>query len=109
MGEEDKRYLTIPEVKELITTEAEERELTYEQTLALGHSEKFAVLTVEDAKKLVEELDDTFEFMNLKLAYKTADILPREISGVRAIFARDRYTPSEEDCDKIIKVIKKHM
>ncbi len=108
MGEDDKRYLTIPEVKELITNEAEERELTYEQTLALGHSEKFAVISVEEAKKLADELDETFEFMNRKLAYKTADVLPQEINGVRAIFSRDRYTPSEEDSKKIIELIKKH-
>ena len=109
MGEKEKRYLTLPEVKDLILTEAEERVLTYEQTQTLGHAEKFSVLTVEDSIKLVSDLMENFEFMTPKLAYKTADILPMDVNGIRAVFARDRYTPSEEDCDKITATIKKYM
>lgn len=109
MGEDSKRYVTLSEVMDIITTEAQERELSYEQTLSLSHAEKFVVLEPEDSKKLAEELDETFEFMNRKLAYKTADILPQDANGVKAIFSRDRYTPSEEDAGKIIEIIKKYL
>ncbi len=109
MGEEEKRFLTIPEVKDMITSEAERRELTYEQTLALGHTEKFAILTAEDSIKLAEELEKSFEFIGKKQAYKMADLLPGDIYGIKAIFSRDRYTPSEDDCNKIIAVIRKYI
>ncbi len=109
MGDDETRYKTLSEVKELITTEAETRELNYEQTLALTHAEKFTLLSVEDTKKLLEELEETFDFMPTKLAYKTADILPQDKDGVRAIFSRDRFTPSEEDCKNVIKVVKKYL
>ncbi len=109
MGDDETRYMTLAEVKDLINSQAESRELNYEQTLALTHAEKFADMEVEDAKKLLKELEETFEFMPTKLAYKTVDILPQDKDGVRAIFSRDRFTPSEDDCKEIIKVIKKYL
>ncbi len=109
MAEDETRYMTLSEVQELITKEAEERELNYEQTLALTHAEKFVELTPEDSLKLINELLETYEFYNKKLAYKTADILPKDGDGVRAIFARDRYTPSEDDSNKVLKTIKKYL
>ncbi len=109
MGEDDSRYVTLSEVKELISEEAEHRELSYEQSLALSHSEKFVELTSEDSLKLVKELMDTFEFMNEKLAFKMTDILPEDPDGVKAVFSKDRYTPSKEDSEEIIKVLKKYL
>ncbi|MFO8109956.1 MAG: RNA polymerase Rpb4 family protein [Thermoplasmata archaeon] len=109
MGEDESKYVTLSEVKELITEEAEGRELSYEQSLALSHAEKFVLLPSEDSLELVNELIDNFEFMNEKLAYKTADILPKDIDGVKAVFSKDRYTPSKDDSDEIINVIKKYL
>ncbi len=109
MGDEHSRYMTLAEVKELITSEAEDRELNYEQSLALTHAEKFTQLSTEDSLKLVKELMETCEFMNEKLAYKMADILPLESDGVKAVFSKDRYTPSKEDSEQIIGIIKKYL
>ncbi len=109
MGEDDSKYVTLSEVKELISEEAEKRELTYEQSLALSHAEKFVELSSEDSLKLVEELNDNFDFLNERLAFKTADILPVDQDGVKAIFSKDRYTPSKEDSEEIIKVVKKYL
>ncbi len=109
MGDDETRYVTLSEVKELITTEAESRELNYEQTLALTHAEKFVDMEPDKAKELLAELQENFDFMPKKLAYKTVDILPTDKDGVRAIFARDRFTPSEEDCNNIVKIVKKYL
>jgi len=109
MGEDSSRYVTLSEVKELISKEAEKRELTYEQSLALSHAEKFTDISGEDSVKLVEELKEKFDFLNEKLAYKMADILPLDEDGVKAVFSKDRYTPSQEDCEAIINVIKEYL
>lgn len=108
MGE-DSRYVSLAEVKKLLSEEAEDRELSYEQSLALSHAEKFVDLSVEETEELVDKLMDELEFMNEELAYKTADILPPDKEGVKAIFSHDRYTPSNEDCDEVINLIKEYL
>lgn len=108
MSEEPKN-VSLSEVKEVLTEEAENRELSYEQSLALSHAEKFVKLGVEDTKDLIEELLDEFDFMSENIAYKMADILPENKEGVKAVFYRDRYTPSDSDSEDIINVIKKYI
>ncbi len=109
MGEKGSRYLTLAEVKELLQEKAEERELSYEQSLSLSHAEKFVKLPSEETKELVSELLEKFDFMGEPLAYKLGDILPLDDAGIKAVFSKDRYTPSKEDCDEIIKTIKKYL
>ncbi len=108
MSEDGPRYVTLAEVKKLLTEESEKREISYEQSLALGHAEKFVELSIEETEELMDELRENFDFMNEELIYKTADILPEDEDGVRSIFQQDRYTPSNEDAEDIINVIKKY-
>ncbi len=111
MAEEEKesRYVSLSEVKSLLSEEADNRELSYEQSLALSHAEKFVKLTPEDTKDLIDELLEEFDFINEELAFKTADILPEDNDGVRAIFQQDRYTPSNDEVEEIINLIKKYL
>ncbi len=109
MSEEEPRYVSLSKVKKLLSDEAEERELRYEQSLSLSHAEKFVKLSVEDTKELIEELLEEFDFVDKKAAYKLADILPEDQDGVRAVFQQDRYTPSDDESEKIINTIKKYL
>ncbi len=106
---EESRYLSLSEVKELLMKEAEKRELSYEQSLALGHAEKFVKLDPDETEELIEELVDEFDFMKEKLAYKTVDILPTDMDGVLAVFSKDRYTPSKDEAESIIDLIKQYV
>lgn len=105
---DDSDYVTLAEVKKLLTEESEERELKYEQSLALSHAEKFVELSVEETEELMDELRENFDFMSEELVYKIADILPEDEEGIRAIFQQDRYTPSKEESEEIINTIKKY-
>jgi len=111
MAEEEKesRYVSLSEVKSLLSEEAEHRELSYEQSLALGHAEKFVKLSLEDTEDLINELLENFDFISEELAFKTADILPKDKDGVRAVFQQDRYTPSNDEVEEIINLIKKYL
>ncbi len=109
MSEEESRYVSLAEVKELLTEESEERELRYEQSLALSHAEAFVKLSVEDTEDLIEELMEEFDFVKEESAYKLADILPEDKNGVRAVFQQDRFTPSDDEAEKIINTIKKYL
>lgn len=107
--EKESRYVSLSEVKSLLSEEAENRELSYEQSLALSHAEKFVKLSPEETKKLINDLLEEFDFMNEELAFKTADILPEDEDGVRAIFQQDRYTPSNDELEEIVNLIKKYI
>ncbi len=109
MAEEESRYVSLAEVKELLTQAAEERELSYEQSLALDHAEKFVKLTPEETEEIIERLQEEFDFYGEELAFKTADILPEDEEGVRAIFQQDRYTPSKDEAEDIINLIKEYI
>jgi len=109
MSEDEPRHVSLVEVKELLSEESEERELRYEQSLALSHAEAFVKLSEEDTKDLIEELREEFDFVKEESAYKLADILPEDTDGVRAVFQQDRYTPSDDEGEKIINTIKKYL
>ena len=111
MAEEEKesRHVSLSEVKSLLSEEAENRELSYEQSLALSHAEKFVKLTPEETEELINKLLEEFDFISEELAFKTADILPEDKDGVRAIFQQDRYTPSNDEVEEIINLIKKYL
>ncbi len=109
MSEEEPRYVSLAEVKELLSEESEERELRYEQSLALSHAETFVKLSLEETEDLIEDLMEEFEFVKEESAFKLADILPEDKDGVRAVFQQDRYTPSDDEAEKIINTIKKYL
>lgn len=106
---DEPRNVTLSEVKKLLSDEAEERELSYEQSLALSHAEKFVELDVEETEELIEELTEEFDHVTERVAYKLGDILPQDVDGVKAVFHRDRYTPSDEDAEEIMDVIEKYL
>lgn len=98
MGE---RFLTIPEVHELLLQEQAQRELTYEQKLALQHCELLERFDAKTAQKLVAELEK-IERVAPALAYKIAELLPTHPDDVRAIFSKERFTLEEKTISAII-------
>jgi DNA-directed RNA polymerase subunit F len=109
----DEEYLTTPEVKELLEeVEAEraldeERELRYELARAIEHVNRFAELSPEDAQSLVAELQEV-EKVDEKTAYKIADLLPRDRTELRAVFAKERYALDGDELDEILNVVAKY-
>ncbi len=106
---EESRYVSLAEVKKLLSEESEERELSYEQSLALSHAEKFVQLDIDETEELIEELLENYDFMSEYIAFKMADILPTDRDGVKAVFSQDRYTPSNEEIDDIISTIEEYL
>lgn len=108
-GEE---LLTLAEIKEILTQIAEEREkagkeLRYEQKRALEHAKTFAKLSADDAKKMVEELLH-LEKMKPSIAIQISNILPLTKDEVRSVYAKERFTLTEADLEKILDIVKKY-
>ena len=105
--EEKVKYISLTEVKNLLEKEEKNRELTYEQKLALEHAKHFAKLGITKAKKMVSELLE-LERISEPFAYKIIDILPSHPEEVRAIFAKERFTLEDSEVKKILKIVEKN-
>lgn len=105
--EEKIKYVSLAEVKNLLEKEEKNRELTYEQKLALEHAKHFAKIGVSKAKKMADELLK-LDRITEPFAYKIIDILPMHPEEVRAIFAKERFTLEDDEVKKIIKIVEKY-
>ncbi|NLI61882.1 MAG: RNA polymerase Rpb4 family protein [Methanosarcinaceae archaeon] len=109
----EEKLLTISEVKELLLEIQEQRmedsddEQVYEFRKALRHTELFSKLSASDSRKLVEELEK-FEKMKPEIAIRIADIIPESNDELRAIYAKERFTISDEELTEILDLIKQY-
>lgn len=103
--------LTLPEVKELFNgikkdREKEEKELGYELRKAIAHAEMFSKLTPEKSRELVNELMK-LEKMKPEIAVRIADTLPLSNDEIRSIYAKERYTLTENELKQILELVEK--
>lgn len=102
------RYVSLAEVKDILTEESEKRDISGQQRAALDHATAIARLSAEDTRKLTEEvgaLDFTTDFTS----YKIADLLPRYPEDVRAIFAKERINLEVGNVQQIIDIVDKYL
>jgi DNA-directed RNA polymerase subunit F len=100
--------LTMAEVREILEQvrqkRADEEELGYELRRAIRHAELFSKGTAEESQAMVAELIK-LEKMNKEIAVKIADIRPITKDELRAIYAKERFTLSEEELDNILDIV----
>lgn len=97
--------ISVPETKKILEDFAVDKELNYEQNLALDHVRKFSKLELEESKKLIEELE---ELVKKKYAIRIADLLPQDLADLRLFFAKERIPIKNEDLDEILKIVDKY-
>lgn len=99
--------MTLAEVKEILDQvrlkRAEEEELGYELRRAIRHAELFSKGTAEESRATVAELMK-LEKMSPEIAVKIADIKPVTKDELRAIYAKERFTLSEEELNNILDI-----
>lgn len=111
--------LTLSEVKEeLISirdkrgdnaedTEGADRVLSYELRKSIDHADVLSKMSVDTAKKLFAELQDG-EKITPQIAARLVNIIPQSREEVRAIYAKEHFTMTQEDIDQILDTIKKY-
>lgn len=105
---EDKKVVTLTEVKDIIAERQREGELTAEQKLSLEHAQKFSRLDSKKARKLVKELTD-LGFVSEVNAVKIADIMPTHPDDVRLIFSKERASVEKKDTEKVLSIVQKYL
>jgi len=105
--------LTLPEVKEMLNEIVEDRtsreeELGYELRKAINHTEMFAKTTKEKSRELVNRLLE-LKKMKPEIAVRIADIMPLSRDELRTLYAKERYTLTEEELDEILSFVTEAM
>ncbi|MFP4217942.1 MAG: RNA polymerase Rpb4 family protein [Salinarchaeum sp.] len=108
----DEEYLTTAEAKALLEDiererATQDREVTYELARAIEHANRFAVLDPEEARALVEDLQE-HEKVTEATAHKIADLLPQTRDELRAVYAQDRYSLSGDELDAILDTVARY-
>lgn len=106
--DETSKLVSLSEVKNMLKKiERERKELIYEQRIALEHAHKFAKLSAKQTKDLITDLLK-LENIEETHAYKIADLLPTSDDDVKAIFAKERHTVTENEIKDILKIVGKY-
>jgi DNA-directed RNA polymerase subunit F len=114
----EEEYLTTPEAKRLLADvqteyaaaredDDDSEEIRYELARAIEHANRFAELDPEESLELVADLQD-LQKVEEKTAYKIADLLPRNRTELRAVFAQERYSMDGDELDEILDVVAKY-
>jgi DNA-directed RNA polymerase subunit F len=101
--------MTLAEVKEALEEirlrrADEPEELGYELRRAIKHADIFSHGTGEESRKMTGELSG-LEKMTPEIAVKIADIRPKTKDEIRALYAKERFTLTDEDLDAILDVV----
>lgn len=101
--------LTLSEVKETLNEIMEERsgleeELGYELRKAISHADLFAKSSGKKSRELVNKLNE-LEKMKTEIAIRIADIMPQSRDELRTVYAKERYTLSEDELDEILNLV----
>lgn len=115
----NEKVMTLAEAKEILTalktsgegkkTEEgeEEEEIRYERRKAHEHTTKFAKLGAGKSRALINELLGLAK-MKEEIAVRIADLMPKSANEVRAIYAKERFTLTEADLEKILDLVAKY-
>ncbi len=102
------RYISLAEVRDLLTAENEKRELLTTQKAAMEHARTVSTLTVDQANALVSEVSQIPEITEA-IAVKIADLLPQYPEDIRAIISKERVNLDAAAVDSIIEIVAKYL
>ncbi len=101
-------YLTLVEIKELLTKEQKKRTLTTEQNYSLEHATRFSKLSAKDSKKLVKELMG-IEPLSKVQSCKLVGLMPKYPEEVKAVFLKERVAIDDGTITKILDKVKEYL
>ncbi|MBN1390875.1 MAG: hypothetical protein JXA22_09580 [Candidatus Thermoplasmatota archaeon] len=104
------RYNRPAEVTGDPTAEASDplEELSFEKRATIEHVNNFQRIQKEKASLMIEELLK-IDRLNEVHAYKIAEIMPRDETELRVVFAKDRFTLTPEELKQILDIIDSHV
>ncbi len=102
-----KEEISGAEVKQTLETYSEGYELNYEQNITLNHITRFPRYSPEDTEKIIEELEDKVGLRH-KVAIHIVDLIPKDLSDLRLIFAKEPVQVEKEEMEKILEILEQY-
>jgi DNA-directed RNA polymerase subunit F len=102
------KYISLAEVRDLLTAENEVRGLLSVQKAAMEHARAVSPITVEAAEAIIAEVLEIPE-ITAPVAAKIADILPQYPEDVRAILSKERISLDAAKTESIIEIVAKYL
>ncbi len=93
-------------VKEILEEYSEKNELNYEQNITLNHIARFEHFSSEDGNAIIEELVEMD--IKPKVAVRIVDLIPKDLSDLRLIFAKEAAHPDKDEMEQILAVLEKY-
>ncbi len=101
---EEKGYISLVEVVEILNKQKQEKELTYEQDSAMKHASKFA-MQKEKYQKAKKELE-AMNILSEQTIIKILDVSPKTEILLKQILAYTGRTFEEKEIESILNIIK---
>ncbi len=101
---EEKGYISLVEVVEILNKQKQEKELTYEQDSAMKHASKFA-MQKEKYQKAKKELE-AMNVLSEQTIIKILDVSPKTEILLKQILAYTGRTFEEKEIESILNIIK---
>ena len=95
------------EVKETLEEFSEEYELNYEQNVTLNHLARFNRFSLEDTNEILEKLEGELGLRH-KVAVHIVDLIPKDLSDLRLIFAKEPVQIDKEEMEKILDILNQY-
>jgi len=86
---------------------AGEDEMRFERRKAVENTTKFSKLGAKESRALINELLE-LEKTKEEIAVRIADLMPKSNNEVRAIYAKERFTLTEANIEKILDCVAKY-
>ncbi len=103
--------LTLAEAKDILNAPRKsvrgEEEMRYERRKASENTTKFAKLGAKESRALINELLE-LEKIKEEIAVRIADLMPKSKNEVRAIYAKERFTLTEANIEKILDCVARY-
>jgi DNA-directed RNA polymerase subunit F len=78
--------------------------LSFEKRATMDHVMGFMKIDREKAEKMIEEITEVERVTDVH-AFKIAELMPRDETELRPVFAKDRFTLEPEELKKIMDTI----
>ena len=102
----EERPVSLSEIKEILSAKKKEKELNYEQDIALKYAKKFSKVTPKDSVKLKADLT-AIESLTPELVVKIMDLLPVKKEILDLLVQKGSSVP-DEDLAKILEITQKY-
>jgi len=106
----EEKPVTLAEVKDILKKRESEGELTYVQQVTLDYANKFCKYSVEDAKKLKEDLITKFKISEI-IAIQIVNLTtpPTSTLELNLILDKEPTTLTEDQKSELIGLIKEYV